>query len=148
MNSAIRKGLVTAYIGLGSNLDDPMQQVLTACDELKQLSESSLLVCSSLYRSPPMGPTDQPDYINAVAAVETTLEPHKLLAQLQAIEHRHGRVRERRWGARTLDMDLLIYGDQILSDATLILPHPGLAERAFVLYPLQEIARSLIVPGL
>ncbi|MCW8976659.1 MAG: 2-amino-4-hydroxy-6-hydroxymethyldihydropteridine diphosphokinase, partial [Sedimenticola sp.] len=96
----------------------------------------------------PMGPADQPDYINAVAAVETYLEPHPLLAELQAIEQQHGRKRERRWGARTLDMDLLIYGDRVLSDATLTLPHPGLAERAFVLYPLQQIAQSLIVPGL
>lgn len=148
MNSAIRKEPVTAYIGLGSNLDDPIEQVLTACGELKQLTESRLLACSSLYRSPPMGPADQPDYINAVAAVETYLEPRPLLAELQAIEQQHGRKRERRWGARTLDMDLLIYGDRVLSDATLTLPHPGLAERAFVLYPLQQIAQSLIVPGL
>ncbi len=149
MNNVRKKnGLVTAYIGLGSNLADPVHQVQTACDELKQLSESRLLACSGLYRSPPMGPADQPDYINAVAAIETTLEPHRLLAELQAIEQRHGRTRERRWGARTLDMDLLIYGDQTVVDETLTIPHPGVAERAFVLYPLQEIAPLLTVTGL
>ncbi|WP_260843118.1 2-amino-4-hydroxy-6-hydroxymethyldihydropteridine diphosphokinase [Sedimenticola selenatireducens] len=139
---------MTAYIGLGSNLADPVSQVQLACSELKQLPESHVLACSSLYRSPPMGPADQPDYINAVAAIETTLTPHQLLAELQAIEQRHGRKRERRWGARTLDLDLLIYAEMALSDERLTLPHPGLAERDFVLYPLQEIAPSLVVPGL
>lgn len=148
MNSVKKDGPVTAYIGLGSNLDDPIRQVETALKELKQLPDSRLLASSSLYRSPPMGPPDQPDYINAVAAVATSLSPHQLLAALQTIEQQHGRKRERRWGARTLDMDLLVFGEQVLSDATLTVPHPGLAKRAFVLYPLQEIAASLKVPGL
>jgi 2-amino-4-hydroxy-6-hydroxymethyldihydropteridine diphosphokinase len=148
MDRVVKRVPLTAYIGLGSNLDDPVLHVKRACNELEQLPESHLLVCSSLYRSPPMGPADQPDYINAVAAIETTLAPHQLLAELQAIEQRHGRMRERRWGPRTLDLDLLIYADVTLSDETLTLPHPGLAERDFVLYPLQEIAPSLVVPGL
>lgn len=148
MGRVVSRVPVTAYIGLGSNLDDPVLHVQQACGELNQLPTSQLLACSALYRSPPMGPTDQPDYINAVAAIKTTLAPHQLLAELQVIEQRHGRKRERRWGARTLDLDLLIYADMTLSDVTLTLPHPGLAERDFVLYPLQEIAPTLIVPGL
>ncbi len=148
MDRAVKRVPVTAYIGLGSNLDDPVSHVQQACKELKRLPECQVLACSSLYQSPPMGPADQPDYINAVAAIETTLTPHQLLLQLQAIEQCHGRKRERRWGARTLDLDLLIYADMTLSDETLTLPHPGLAERDFVLYPLQEIAPSLVVTGL
>ncbi len=108
--------MVTAYIGLGSNLAEPVLQVRRACDALKQLPETRLLECSSLYLSPPMGPADQPDYINAVAALETTLLPYDLLAGIQAIEQAQGRTREVRWGARTLDLDLLVYGDQIISD--------------------------------
>ncbi|MCW8890152.1 MAG: 2-amino-4-hydroxy-6-hydroxymethyldihydropteridine diphosphokinase [Sedimenticola sp.] len=148
MYSTKNKGPVTAYIGLGSNLDNPVQHVQTALDELRQLPDSRLISCSSLYRSPPMGPADQPDYINAAAALETSLNPHRLLTELQSIEQQHGRKRERRWGARTLDLDLLVYGESQLSDEELTVPHPGLAERAFVLYPLQEIANTLMIPGL
>ncbi len=94
-----------------------------------------------------MGPQDQPDYINAVAVLSTTLDPHRLLAELQAIEQRHNRVRKRRWGERTLDLDLLLYGDFQIVTAALTVPHPGLHERAFVLYPLAEIAPDVIIPG-
>ncbi len=139
--------LISAYIGLGSNLAEPVAQIRQACEALKQLPDSRLLACSSLYSSPPMGPPDQPDYINAVAALETRLSPHALLAELQAIEQSQGRVRERRWGARTLDLDLLIYGDRQINDELLTVPHAGLPERAFVLYPLQEIAPMLEIPG-
>jgi len=140
--------MVTAYIGLGSNLAEPVLQVRRACEALKQLPETRLLECSSLYLSPPMGPADQPDYINAVAALETTLTPHTLLAGLHAIEQAQGRIRKVHWGARTLDLDLLVYGDKIIGDKALTVPHPGLPDRAFVLYPLQEIAPMLTIPGL
>jgi 2-amino-4-hydroxy-6-hydroxymethyldihydropteridine diphosphokinase len=96
-----------------------------------------------------MGPADQPDYINAVAALDTALSAHELLSAMQAIEHRHGRTRSgERWGPRTLDLDLLLYGMDQIHDATLIVPHPGLCERNFVLYPLYEIAPRLLLPGL
>lgn len=147
MQTAGDETVITVYIGLGSNLAEPAMQVRRACEALGQLPESRLLACSSLYSSPPMGPPDQPDYINAVAALETPLSPHDLLAELQAIEQAQGRVRERRWGARTLDLDLLLYGDRQIDDQQLTVPHVGLPERAFVLYPLQEIAPTLVIPG-
>jgi 2-amino-4-hydroxy-6-hydroxymethyldihydropteridine diphosphokinase len=136
-----------ACIGLGSNLDDPVRQVGSALDELAGLPLSRLLRRSSLYRSPPMGPTDQPDYVNAAALIETALEPLELLDVLQAIEAAHGRRRELRWGPRTLDLDLLVYGDLRLDHPRLTLPHPGIAGRAFVLVPLAEIAPDLELPG-
>lgn len=140
---------VIAYIGLGSNLDDPAEQIRSArlaCSECPGVRE---LAFSSLYGSPPMGPRDQPDYVNAVMAVKTELSAIALLRALQNIELRHGRVRSKeRWTARTLDLDLLIYGEEQIQENDLTVPHPGLAERAFVLYPLIEIAPNLIVPGL
>lgn len=135
------------FIGLGSNLDNPLARLKTAIEDLQQLPQTVLVCVSSLYRSPPMGPQDQPDYINAVAEVETTLSAHALLDALQQIEHKHGRVRARHWGERTLDLDILLYGDVQISDARLRVPHPGLAERAFVVYPLHEIAPDLHIPG-
>lgn len=138
---------VVAYVGLGSNLAEPVMQVRRACEALQRLPHTRYLQCSGLYLSPPMGPADQPDYINAVAAVDTALSPHQLLTELQRIEHDQGRTRSVRWGARTLDLDLLLYGDRIIADARLSVPHPGLADRAFVLYPLQEIAPELEIPG-
>ena len=139
---------VKAYVGLGANLQDPAAQVRRALEELGSISRSRLLDRSPLYRSPPLGPADQPDYVNAVAALETELDPLDLLAELRAIERRHGRQRDgSRWGARTLDLDLLLYGDRILDTPELTLPHPGLHERAFVLYPLFDVAPELQVPG-
>ncbi|WP_456447594.1 2-amino-4-hydroxy-6-hydroxymethyldihydropteridine diphosphokinase [Thiolapillus sp.] len=140
--------MITAYIGLGSNLDHPRQQVLRAMDELDCLPESWLGEISSLYASPPMGPQDQPDYVNAVAQLHTGLSPLELLDALQAIETAHGRVREERWGARTLDLDLLLYGDEIIDQERLVVPHPGMAQRRFVLRPLAEIDGELRVPTL
>lgn len=137
-----------AYIGLGSNLDDPQQQVRTAIDDIAAIEDSHLVAQSSLYHSPPMGPQDQPDYINAVVAIETGLTPHQLLDALQQIEHRHGRIRKRHWGERTLDLDILVYADKVIDDKRLTVPHPGIAERAFVIYPLAEIAPALQIPGL
>lgn len=141
--------MVTAYIGLGSNLDDPVQQVKQALSELASTDGLALQNTSSLYRSPPMGPQDQPDYINAVAEIATVLSPERLLLKLQDIEQHHGRNRQaEKWAARTLDMDILLYGDKIVTTDKLIIPHYGLYERAFVLYPLQEIAADdLEIPG-
>lgn len=139
--------LSRAYIGLGSNLQDPVAQVRRALQALDALPDSRLGPVSALYRSPPMGPPDQPDYINAVAALDTTLPPLTLLKHLQAIEAAHKRVRDRHWGPRTLDLDLLLYGDLELGEQGLTVPHPGMHERAFVLYPLAEIAPHLRIPG-
>ncbi len=139
---------VVAYIGLGSNLADPPQQLRQALAALNQLPTSRLLCHSSLYRSAPMGPADQPDYVNAVAALETALAPLQLLDELQAIEARQGRVRAERWGPRTLDLDLLLYSDTLIDHPRLQVPHPGIPAREFVLYPLAEIAPELQLPGL
>jgi 2-amino-4-hydroxy-6-hydroxymethyldihydropteridine diphosphokinase len=140
--------MVRVYIGLGSNLDQPERQVQLALEALAELPETVVTAHSSLYRSEPLGPPGQPDYINAVAALETGLSPLDLLAALQGIEARQGRVREgERWGPRPLDLDILLYGEQVSDDPRLTLPHPGLYERNFVLYPLAEIAPGLSIPG-
>ncbi len=137
-----------AYIGLGSNLDHPATHVRQALEDLSALPDSHLAAASALYASAPMGPADQPDYVNAVAALDTGLDAHALLRALQGIEAAHGRVRgPQRWGPRTLDLDLLLFGDAVIDDEDLSVPHPGLPERDFVLYPLSEIAPDLIVPG-
>jgi len=140
---------VRAFIGLGSNLDDPEQQVRVACRELESLPRSAVVSCSSLYRSHPLGPQGQPDFINAVAELRTELDPDALLSQLQRIELSHGRVRGgERWGPRPLDLDLLLVGDRVMRTERLTVPHPGLTEREFVLYPLLEIAGpELEIPG-
>lgn len=136
------------YIGLGSNLQHPCQQLQQALLALKQLPTTQLISHSSLYRSPPLGPADQPDYINAVAILSTELTPHALLFLLQAIETQQGRVRNGiRWGPRTLDLDILLYDNLCFTDSRLTLPHPGLYERAFVLYPLYECAPDLVLPN-
>ncbi|MEX1199960.1 MAG: 2-amino-4-hydroxy-6-hydroxymethyldihydropteridine diphosphokinase [Methylophaga sp.] len=136
-----------AYIGLGSNLEAPAEQIKTALTDLQSLPATQLLKTSSLYASPPMGPQDQPDYINAVALLDTTLSAHDLLNALQAIEQQHGRQRKRHWGERTLDLDILLYGQQMIEDERLSVPHPGLTQRAFVIYPLLEIAGDINIPG-
>ncbi|MCP4125944.1 MAG: 2-amino-4-hydroxy-6-hydroxymethyldihydropteridine diphosphokinase [Gammaproteobacteria bacterium] len=138
--------MVAAYIGLGSNLDHPAEQLYRAFRALAQIPNTKLIRYSSLYQSPPMGGLDQPDYINAVAVVETALKPEELLLQLQAIETAQGRTRGERWGARTLDLDLLLYGSDKIDMPDLKVPHPGMHERAFVLYPLFEIAPELEIP--
>jgi len=141
-NTAIQR----AWIGLGSNLDDPHTQVSTALNELAQLPDSSLIMHSSLYRSDPVGPPGQPDYINAVAALDTQLPPEALLDALQAIEQAHQRVRKIHWGPRTLDLDLLLYGNETIATPRLSVPHPFMTQRNFVLWPLAEIAPELILP--
>lgn len=139
-----------AYIGLGSNLGDPQAQLERAFAELAELPSSRLVARSRLYRSPPLGGLSQPDYLNAVAAILTRLEPQALLDALHAIEGAHGRdrMKTRRWAARTLDLDLLVYGDLKLKSAQLEIPHPGIAARNFVLLPLVEVAPGLRIPGL
>jgi len=139
---------VTAYIGIGSNLDDPVVRVQAAFRELQRLPATRLTARSSLYGSRPMGPADQPDYINAVAGVETRLPAVDLLHELAQIENRQGRTRGAvHWGPRILDLDLLLYGEQRIATPALTVPHPGLHERDFVLVPLAEIAGDLDVPG-
>ena len=139
---------VIAAVGLGSNLDGPAAQVASGLRALTELPETRLLRQSALYATPPMGPADQPDYINAVALIATHLPPLVLLDALQAIEHAHHRVRERHWGPRTLDLDILCYDGLVLAHPRLVLPHPGIAERAFVVIPLLDIAPELRLPGL
>ncbi len=140
---------VTAYIGLGSNLQQPELQIAKARQAIVNLLGVVELAFSRLVQTPPMGPQDQPHYLNAVMAVNTTLQPLVLFNHLQEIENAQGSVRRtQRWVARTLDLDLLLYGDQMISTPALTLPHVGIADRAFVLYPLHEIAPDLTIPGL
>ena len=139
--------MVAAYIGLGSNLDDPAARIASAIQSLSRIPATTFLRCSSRYHSRPQGPRDQPDYINAVAQVDTRLSAGQLLECLQAIEKQQGRVHTRRWGPRTLDLDLLLFGDSVLRSDTLTLPHPEMHRRAFVLYPLYEIAPDIEIPG-
>lgn len=147
--TAFDPAVIRAYVGLGSNLDDPQAQLQRAMQALTEIPDTQLVAHSGLYRSAPLGGLDQPDYLNAVAALDTQLSAMALLTELQAIEHRQGRVRStQRWQPRTLDLDLLLYGEMQLQDAALTVPHPGLPSRAFVLYPLQEIAPDLVIPGL
>ncbi len=137
-----------AYIGLGSNLDDPVLQVRKGLRALGQLPQTRVLAESALYRSSPLGAADQPDYVNAVAALDTELSPQALLRNLQAVEVEHGRVRGAvRWAPRTLDLDILLYGDSRLTEPLLTVPHPQITKRAFVLVPLRQIAPEIMIPG-
>ncbi|MBA4500787.1 2-amino-4-hydroxy-6-hydroxymethyldihydropteridine diphosphokinase [Marinobacterium marinum] len=135
-----------AYIGLGSNLEDPHQQVRDALQELDHIPHTRVIAHSSLYRSDPVGPPGQPDYINAVAALDTALEPEQLLDALQAIEQAHQRVRKIHWGPRTLDLDILLFANLTLATERLTVPHAWMLERNFVLWPLAEITPELRLP--
>jgi 2-amino-4-hydroxy-6-hydroxymethyldihydropteridine diphosphokinase len=138
-----------AYIGIGSNLDSPVEQVERGIEALRHIHDSKLIACSGLYRSKPVGFIDQPDFINAVASIVTQLDPPAVLAALHAIEAECGRIRSGpRWGPRTLDLDLLSYGSATLATDALVLPHPRVKDRSFVLLPWQEIAPYYFVPGL
>lgn len=138
-----------AWIGIGSNLDDPERQVRSALLELDGIPGCRVGAVSRLYRTPPWGVSDQPDFINAVALLETTLEPVPLLAELIRIERAHGRDRSGpRWGPRVLDLDLLLHADHVIDTPGLTVPHPQISARAFVLVPLAEIAPELDIPGL
>ncbi|MGE8503767.1 MAG: 2-amino-4-hydroxy-6-hydroxymethyldihydropteridine diphosphokinase [Pseudomonas sp.] len=135
------------YIGLGSNLETPSQQLQEALGALARLPHSQLAGRSSLYASDPLGPADQPRYVNAVAALDTELEPWQLLDALQRIEQEQGRVRKaERWGPRTLDLDILLFGNRVISDERLTVPHYHMHARPFVLYPLAELDPELELP--
>jgi 2-amino-4-hydroxy-6-hydroxymethyldihydropteridine diphosphokinase len=138
-----------AYVGLGSNLDDPQTQVRQALDGLAALPATRLIAASKLYATTPVGPQDQPDYVNAVACLETRLTPSDLLTALLGIEATQGRCRDgTRWGPRTLDLDLLLHGQARLDLPGLHLPHPQIRHRAFVLIPLADLAPAdLEIPG-
>jgi len=138
---------ITATIGLGANLNDPAAQIDRALAELDNLPATRLLARSSLYASAPIGYADQPDFVNAVAQVETELAPRALLAALLHLEHRHGRARSFRNAPRTLDLDLLLYDGAHFHEDGLTLPHPRMQERCFVLLPLLEIAPGTVIPG-
>ena len=137
----------TVYIALGSNLADPLNQVESALLALKQLPDTRFIQCSRFYRTKPLGPQDQPDYLNAVVELKTRLQPEQLLDFTQAIELKHGRVRKaERWGPRTLDLDILLFGQQTINTSRLTIPHYDMKNREFMLYPLAEIAPDLVFP--
>ncbi|UUM30199.1 2-amino-4-hydroxy-6-hydroxymethyldihydropteridine diphosphokinase [Vibrio japonicus] len=139
--------MITVFIAVGSNLSDPVGQTKNAIEALKCLPKSEFIQSSSLYSSTPMGPQDQPDYINAVVEIQTELTPLELLDCTQATELEQGRVRkEERWGPRTLDLDIILYGNEVIDSERLVVPHYGMKEREFVLYPLAEIAPNLTLP--
>lgn len=135
----------TVYIALGSNLDNPVQQLQLAVENLKKFANN--LVVSPFYGSKPLGPQDQPDYVNAVAKFETDLQPLALLDKLQQIENEQGRVRLRRWGERTLDLDILLYGNELIQNERLTIPHYDMHHREFVIVPLYDLSPDLILPN-
>jgi 2-amino-4-hydroxy-6-hydroxymethyldihydropteridine diphosphokinase len=137
----------TAYVGLGSNLQQPLHQLLKAFDALSALPRTQMLARSSLYRSAPVGKIDQPDFVNAVAALRTGLAPGELLQAVLQLEAQQGRVRSQPNAPRTLDLDLLLFDAQIIHQPGLDVPHPRMHERAFVLMPLAELDPKLIIPG-
>jgi len=136
-----------AFIALGSNLASPLDQVNAAIAALGEIPDSRIVACSSLYRTPPLGPPDQPDYLNAAVALETTLAPEALLDHTQRIELQQGRVRKaERWGPRTLDLDIMLFGEMTVQTARLTIPHYDMKNRGFMLWPLFEIAPDLHFP--
>lgn len=138
---------VRAYVALGANLDSPVKHIRSALRELGGLPGTCCRRVSALYRNPALGPPGQSDYVNAVAEVDTRLGASELLGCLLAVEDRHGRLRAQRWGPRTLDLDLLLFGSLRLQTRRLTLPHPRLQLRAFVVCPLAELAPTLVIPG-
>ena len=147
MTLADRPAPVTAFVALGGNLDAPEQHIARGLREIHSLPDTVLIRSSSLYRSAAVGYRDQPDFVNAVAEVRTTLKPRALLKQLLAIEREHGRVREFPNAPRTLDLDIILYADQVVREPGLVIPHPRMHERAFVMVPLAEIAPEAAIPG-
>ena len=134
------------FIGIGSNLNSPITQLDQAIKSLSQLPSSALVAHSSYYTSKPVGPQDQPDFFNAAALINTTLPPNSLLKQLQAIELNQGRIKKRYWGERSIDLDILLYGQQSIDSVELSIPHKELANRDFVLRPLLELDKNLTLP--
>ncbi|MFT2110868.1 2-amino-4-hydroxy-6-hydroxymethyldihydropteridine diphosphokinase [Marinomonas sp. 2405UD68-3] len=135
------------YIGLGSNLNNPIQQLENALAALSALPEITDLIYSNFYSSKPVGPQDQPDFVNAVASFSTLLDPIPLLDALQNIEQEHNRIRERHWGPRTLDLDILLINNDTLSLPRLTVPHPYMLERGFVIKPLADITPGMLLPN-
>lgn len=139
--------MTRVYVALGSNLGDPLHQANQALIALSQLPMTHKIAHSCFYRSKPMGPSNQPDYLNAVVMLETDLSPHALLTHTQKIEQQQGRERQgERWGPRTLDLDILLYGNMVVDTSTLTIPHYGMKQREFILQPLFELAPDLILP--
>ena len=139
--------MTVAYIAIGSNLASPLEQVNVALKALGDIPESSILAVSSFYRTPPLGPQDQPDYLNAAVALETSLAPEELLNHTQRIELQQGRVRKaERWGPRTLDLDIMLFGNEVINTERLTVPHYDMKNRGFMLWPLFEIAPELVFP--
>lgn len=135
------------YIALGSNLASPLEQVNAAVQALGEIPDSRIIAVSSFYRTPPLGPQDQPDYLNAAVALETTLTPETLLDHTQRIELQQGRVRKaERWGPRTLDLDIMLFGNEVINTRRLTIPHYDMKNRGFMLWPLFEIAPELTFP--
>jgi len=140
---------IPAYVGLGSNLQGPAGQIKTALELLAAIPATRLIAQSSLYRVAPYGGVEQPDFVNAAAALLTQLGARQFLSELKQIEARRGRdANEVRWGPRVLDLDLLVYGSETIAEEDLVIPHPGIAERNFVVLPLRELAPELVIPGL
>ena len=139
--------MTVCYVALGANLGEPRRQLEAAIEEIKALPETRLLRASSFYRSAPMGYAEQPDFVNAVVQLDTGLPPEALLERLQDIEHRHGRERPFPGAPRTLDLDLLLFGDEQIARPGLTVPHPRMQERAFVLHPLLELDPGISIPG-
>tara|TARA_Y100001935_G_scaffold255628_1_gene270171 strand:- start:11471 stop:11986 length:516 start_codon:yes stop_codon:yes gene_type:complete len=135
------------FIGLGSNLENPKKQIETAIIEIECLAEISLLSQSSQYITYPMGPSDQPNFLNAVIKISTKLSPSRLLDFLQNLEIKHKRIKGQHWGPRTLDLDILLFGDKVIKESYLRIPHPMMHERIFVLKPLLQIAPDVVIPG-
>jgi 2-amino-4-hydroxy-6-hydroxymethyldihydropteridine diphosphokinase len=138
---------VTAFVALGSNLSDPVVQIQSALSELAKMPGTRVAQISSLYRNPPAGGLEQPEYVNAVARIETRFGPRELLEGLLEIERAHGRTRDYPNAPRTLDLDIALYGDEVVREPGLTIPHPRMLQRAFVLVPLAEIAPEAQVPG-
>ncbi|EEU4852717.1 2-amino-4-hydroxy-6-hydroxymethyldihydropteridine diphosphokinase [Salmonella enterica] len=139
--------MTIAYIALGSNLASPLEQVNAALKAIADIPDSRIVAVSSFYRTPPLGPQDQPDYLNAAVALDTALAPEELLNYTQRIERQQGRERKaERWGPRTLDIDIMLFGDKIINTERLIVPHYDMKNRGFMLWPLFEVAPELIFP--
>lgn len=139
--------MIRCYIALGSNLASPLDQVTGALRALAQIPQSTVVAVSAFYRTPPLGPQDQPDYLNAAVALDTTLTPEQLLDNTQRIEQESGRVRKaERWGPRTLDLDIMLFGNQQINTPRLTVPHYDMHNRMFMLWPLYEIAPDLVFP--